>query len=95
MFLKNEPHWLLLIPLLLAAIDCMDVFQKRPWVKLMTVVVLTLFCICLLALSGCGTAPLPAKTSPPMPVALLTPTTPACAVAPVQCVSYLTARNLN
>ena len=47
--------------------------QQSPTRRLPMLRLLMLAGICLLVLSGCGTAPSPAWTSPPVPAELLTP----------------------
>lgn len=51
---------------------------KQRWALLLSIVVLAF----LPALSGCGTAPSPARISPPVPAGLLTPPRPPVLLTP-------------
>lgn len=55
--------------------------QKRA-MRLPALRLLLAAAICLLVLSGCGTAPSPAWTSPPVPAELLTPPRPPVPLQP-------------
>lgn len=81
LFLVHTVLILLVLVLLLKTateLGLPQTFRARWPLLLMVVLVM----VSALVLSGCGTAPLPARTSPPVPAGLLTPPRPPVLLTP-------------
>lgn len=77
-FNVESPSLLALFLLMVSAVLALLLIQKLPltWTKTRSAAALLVVGLYLMALSGCGTAPLQVQTSPPVPAGLLTPPRP-------------------